>query len=92
MKNGFWTPIGSGIPDSLSWISDSKTQDSEYHNKKNFQDSASDKQQFVFFRKPDSLEAKVLNDLESRLRLKRHSQVDNLSSYELLKDLETPGS
>ena len=34
VKNGFWTPIGSGIPDSLSWIPDSKIQDSEYHNKK----------------------------------------------------------
>ena len=35
---GFWIPIGSGIPDSLSCIPDSKTQDSTFH-KQNFSDS-----------------------------------------------------
>ena len=31
---GFWIPIVSGIPDSLSCIPDSKAQDSEFHNQK----------------------------------------------------------
>ena len=35
---GFWIPIGSGIPDSLSCIPDSKTPDSTFH-KQNFPDS-----------------------------------------------------
>ena len=34
----FWIPIGSGIPDSLSCIPDSKTPDSTFH-KQNFPDS-----------------------------------------------------
>ena len=32
---GFWIPIVSGIPDSLSCIPDSKAQDSEFHKQKN---------------------------------------------------------
>ena len=30
---GFWIPIVSGIPDSLSCIPDSTTQDSSFHGK-----------------------------------------------------------
>ena len=40
---GFWVPIVSGIPDSLSCTPDSKTQDSRFH-----------KQKFLRFRDPDS--------------------------------------
>ena len=40
----FWIPIFSGIPDSLNYIPDSKTQDSGFH-----------KQNFPGFRNPDSL-------------------------------------
>ena len=40
---GFWVPIVSGIPDSLSCTPDSKTQDSRFH-----------KQKFLRFRNPDS--------------------------------------
>ena len=35
MKIGFWIPIFSGIPDSLSCIADSKAYDSGFH-KQNF--------------------------------------------------------
>ena len=34
MKYGFWLSIVSGIPDSLSWIPYSKTQDSGFHKEK----------------------------------------------------------
>ena len=33
---GFWTPIVSGIPDSMSCIPDSKIRDSGFHIKQNF--------------------------------------------------------
>ena len=39
---GFWIPIISGIPDSLSCVPDSKAQDSGFH-----------KQKFLGFRNPD---------------------------------------
>ena len=35
MELGFWIPILSGIPDFLSYILDSKAQDSEFY-KQNF--------------------------------------------------------
>ena len=35
LDSGFWIPILSGIPDFLSYILDSKAQDSEFH-KQNF--------------------------------------------------------
>ena len=41
---GHWIPIDCGIPDSLSCILDSKTQDSRFQ-----------KQKFPRFRNPDSL-------------------------------------
>ena len=44
VKLGFWIPIISRIPDSLSCIPDSKAQDSGFH-----------KQNFYGFRDPDSL-------------------------------------
>ena len=34
MKLRFWISMFSGIPDSVSWIPDSKAQDSEFHCKK----------------------------------------------------------
>ena len=41
---GFWIPIVSGIPDSLSCIPESKTQDCGFHS-----------ENFPGFRNPDSL-------------------------------------
>ena len=41
---GFWIPIVSGIPDSLSCTPDSKTQDFRFH-----------KQKFLRFQNPDSI-------------------------------------
>ena len=43
LELGYRIPIVSGIPDSLSCIPDSKTQDSTFH-----------KQKFLGFRNPDS--------------------------------------
>ena len=37
VEHGFWIPILSGIPDSLSCIPDSKTQDSGFHKENIYQ-------------------------------------------------------
>ena len=44
LDSGFWTPIVSGIPDTLNCIPDSKTKDSVFQ-----------KQKFPGLRNPDSL-------------------------------------
>ena len=51
MELGFWIPIDCGIPDSLSCILDSKTQDSRFQ-----------KQKFPRFRNPDSLTLGDMSD------------------------------
>ena len=54
VKLGFWSPIVSRIPDSLSCILDSKVQDFGFH-KKIFRNSGFHRQKFPGFRNPNSL-------------------------------------
>ena len=67
LKNGNWIPDPKicGIPDSLSCIPDSKTQDSRFH-KQIFPDSGFHKQKLLEFRNPDSLGGDIffINQIE----------------------------
>ena len=51
---GFRIPIVSGIPDSLSWILDSKVQDSGFHKNK-FKEIRFQKEKFPKDQNPDYL-------------------------------------
>ena len=78
MEPGFRTPIVGGIPDSLSCIPDSKTQDSDYISKNLPRFPILRKQIFSGFRNWDSL-TKGLNFKLSLIETQRtncdlHSQ------------------